>query len=95
MKCTSSSPFGLPAGQDPELKLRAAGLNASLERALDALSRLTATEHTWQEQALVVQASQPDAEVEKILSALGISLRNPVLRVTGPQPPEQRLELAL
>ena len=65
-----------------ELKLRAAGLDASIERALDALTRLTATEHTWEEQALVVQASQPDAEVEKILSALGISLRNPVLRVT-------------
>ena len=31
---------------------------------------------------LVVQASQPDAEVERILSALGISFLNPVLRVT-------------
>jgi hypothetical protein len=29
-----------------------------------------------------VQASQPDAEVEKILSALDISLRNLVVRVT-------------
>lgn len=40
-----------------ELKLRAAGLDSSIDRALDALSRLSATEHTWEEQALVVQAS--------------------------------------
>jgi len=65
-----------------ELKLRAAGLELSLTRALDQLSRLTATEHTWEEQAMVVQASQPDREVEAILGALGISLHNPVLRVT-------------
>lgn len=64
-----------------ELKLRAAGLDSSIDRALDVLSRLTATEHTWEEQALVVQASQPDPEVNRILDALGISLRNPVLRV--------------
>ena len=42
-----------------ELKLRAAGLETSIDRALDALSRLFATEHTCEEQALVVQASQP------------------------------------
>lgn len=65
-----------------ELKLRAAGLELSIARALDQLSRLTATEHTWEEQARVVQASQPDREVEAILAALGISLRNPILRVT-------------
>jgi transposase len=67
-----------------ELKLKAAGLELSIARALDQLGRLTATEYTWEEQAVVVQASQPDAPVADILAALGISLTNPVLRVTKP-----------
>ena len=70
-----------------ELKLEAAGLDLSVARALDLLGRLTATEYTWEEQAIVVQASQPDTDVANILSALDISLSNPVLRVTKRRDP--------
>ena len=65
-----------------ELKLRAAGLQLSAARALDQLSRLQAVEHSWEDQALVVQATAPDRDLQAILAALGISLTNPVLRVT-------------
>jgi transposase len=66
-----------------ELKLRAAGLQLTATRALDLLSRLQAVEHTWEEQAVVVQASTPSRELQTILDALGIDLRNPVLRVSA------------
>lgn len=39
-------------------------------------------EHTWEENAIVVQATEPDALTTKILAALDIRLTNPVLRVT-------------
>jgi transposase len=66
-----------------ELKLREAGLDLSAARALDQLTRLQAVEHTWEEQAIVVQAGKPDAEVQAILDTLDIRLSNPVLRVSA------------
>ena len=67
-----------------EQRLRAAGLTVSVAHALDALKQLKAVEHTWENQALVVKMTKPDAEVVAILQALGIRLRNPVLSVTYP-----------
>jgi len=66
-----------------ELKLHEAGLELSAARALDQLSRLQAVEHTWEEEAVVVQAGKPDTEVQAILNTLGIRLSNPVLRVSA------------
>jgi len=65
-----------------ELKLRAAGLDLSIAHALDQLAQLKAVEHTWEEQAIVVQATRPDRLTERILTALGIRLTSPVVRVT-------------
>ena len=65
-----------------ELKLQAAGLQLSAARALDQLSRSHAVEHTWQDRAVVVQATKPDRDLQAILNALGIRLHNPVLRVS-------------
>jgi len=65
-----------------ELKLRAAGLNLSITHALDQLAQLKAVEHTWEEQAIVVQLTRPDRLTERILGAIGLRLNNPVLRVT-------------
>jgi transposase len=63
-------------------KLEAAGLNASVAWALEQLSRLRAIEHTWEGQAIVAQATRPDAELETVLLALGIKLQHQVLRVS-------------
>ncbi len=65
-----------------EQKLRRAGLDLSITKALDHLEQLQAVEHTWEDNAVVVQATQPDGLTTKILAALGIRLTNPVLRVT-------------
>src|SRR5215467_6369654 len=69
-----------------EQRLRAAGLTISVAQALETLKRLKAVEHTWENQALVVQATRPTAEVERILGAFGIRLPSPVLRVTNAIP---------
>ena len=69
-----------------ELKLRAAGLELSIAHALDQLSELKAVEHTWEEQAIVVQATRPHPLTERILAALGVRLANPVVRVTRLEP---------
>ena len=69
-----------------EQRLRAAGLTVSVAHALETLKRLQAVEHTWENQALVVQATQPPADVERLLTALGIRLPSPVLRVTNVRP---------
>ncbi len=66
-----------------EQKLRAAGLDLSITRALEHLEQLQAVEHTWEGNALVVQATEPDALTTKILAALNIRLTNPVLRITN------------
>ena len=66
-----------------EQRLRAAGLTISIAHALETLKQLKAVEHTWEEQALVIKATQPDAEVAAILQALGIRLSNSVLSVTN------------
>ncbi len=65
-----------------ELKLRAAGLNLSITHALDQLGQLKAVEHTWEEQAIVVQLTRPDRLTEQILGAIGLRLNSPVLSVT-------------
>lgn len=65
-----------------EQKLRLAGLEGSVAWALERLSDLRAVEHTWEDQAVVTQATEVDAEVGAILKAVGIQLRNPVLRVS-------------
>ncbi len=65
-----------------EQKLRRAGLDLSITKALDHLEQLQAVEHTWEDNAVVVQATEPDALTTKILAALDIRLTNPVLRVT-------------
>ncbi len=65
-----------------ELKLRAAGLNLSIAHALDQLGQLKAVEHTWEEQAIVVQITRPDRLTERILGAIGLRLNNTVLSVT-------------
>jgi len=65
-----------------ELKLHAAGLDLSIAHALDQLAQLKAVEHTWEEQAIVVQATRPDRLTERVLTALGIRLTSHVVRVT-------------
>jgi transposase len=65
-----------------EQKLRAAGLEVSIAWALEQLARLKAVEHTWEEETIVVQTTELDAELKAILGALGIRLSNPVLRVS-------------
>lgn len=64
-----------------EQHLRQAGITLSVAHALDTLKRLQAVEHTWEGQAVVVKATKPDAEVAKILAALGVRIDNPVLHV--------------
>jgi transposase len=66
-----------------EQRLRAAGLTISVAHALATLKRLQAVEHTWENQALVVQATRPQADVERILDALGTRLPSSVIRVTN------------
>ena len=65
-----------------EQRLKEAGLEVSVAWALEQLARLQAIEYSWENEATVVQATQPDAEVDGILRALGIRLGNPVLRVS-------------
>ncbi len=69
-----------------ELKLRAAGIDLSIAHALDQLGQFKAVEHTWEEQAIVVQTTRPDRLTERILGALRIRLSNPVVRVTRTVP---------
>ena len=57
-------------------------LCAPQAHALAILKRLHAVEHTWEKQALVVQATRPQADVERILEALGVRLPSLVIRVT-------------
>lgn len=66
-----------------ELQLKAAKLDLSIAHALEQLAQLKAVEHTWEEQAIVVQTTRPEPLTERILAALGIRLNNPVLRVTN------------
>lgn len=63
-------------------KLKSAGLEVSINWALQQLCRLKAVEHSWEKQALVVQHTGVDAEIKSILEALGIRLGNRVLRIT-------------
>lgn len=65
-----------------ELKLRTAGTDLSIAHALDQLGQLKAVEHTWEEQAVVVQTTRPERLTEEVLAAVGIRLSNPVIRVT-------------
>lgn len=67
-----------------ELKLRAAGLQPSVARALEQLGQLKAVEHSWEGDTTVVQVSRPTPEVKAILDALGVRLDSPVLRVSPP-----------
>ncbi len=76
---SSSSPSCWPRSSSG---LRPAGLDLSITKALDHLEQLEAVEHTWEDNAVVVQATEPDALTTKILAALNIRLANPVLRVT-------------
>jgi len=52
--------------------------------ALDILGRLKAVEHTWEDSAIIVRASKPDAEVRTLLDALGIRFQNPILSISRP-----------
>jgi phage terminase large subunit-like protein len=65
-----------------EQKLRQAGQEGSISWALDHLSQLQAVEHTWEDDAVVAQATEIGADVQAILKAVGIQLRNPLLRVS-------------
>jgi transposase len=65
-----------------ELRLKAADIDLSIAHALDQLAQLKAVEHTWENQALVVQATRPEPLTGRILAALGIRLSNPVVKVT-------------
>ena len=65
-----------------EQKLRAAGLGVAIAWALEQLARLKAVEHTWEEETIVVQTTELDAELKAILGALGIRFSNPVLRIS-------------
>ena len=64
-----------------EQRLLAAGLTLSVAQALETLQRLQAVEHTWEDQAIVAQATKIDAALTAILAALDIRIDNPVLRV--------------
>ena len=66
-----------------EQRLRAADVNISAAHALEALKQLKAVEHTWEDQALVVQATRPAEQIAHLLGALGIHLGAPLLRVTN------------
>jgi transposase len=66
-----------------EQRLRAAGLTISVAHALETLKRLQAVEHTWENQALVVQATRAQGDVERILDALAIRPPSSVIRVTN------------
>ena len=70
-----------------EQHLRQAGITLSVAHALETLKHLQAVEHTWEEQAVVVKATKPDAEVAKILAALGVRIDNPVLHVARREHP--------
>ena len=70
-----------------EQRLRQAGLTLSVAHALETLKRLQAVEHTWEDQAVVVKATKPDAQVARILTALGLRIDNPVLHVSRIMPP--------
>jgi transposase len=65
-----------------EAKLRAAGLDLSITHALDQLGQLKAVEHTWENEAIVVQSTRPEPLTAGILDALGIRLSDPVVRVS-------------
>lgn len=65
-----------------QLKLQAAGLDLSIAHALDQLGQLKAVEQTWDDRNIVVKATRPAPLTERILSALGIRLRNLVVRVS-------------
>jgi transposase len=65
-----------------EQKLRAADIQGSIAWALEQLDRLKAVEHTWEDESIVVQTSELDAENKAILDALRIRLTNPVLKVS-------------
>ena len=69
-------------GRRPDPVVRSFFDALSIAHALDQLAQLKAVEHTWEEQAIVVQATRPDRFTERILSALGIRLASPVVRVT-------------
>lgn len=70
-----------------ELRFRAAGLTLSIAHALDILARLKTVEHTWENRAVVVKATRPDAEVKAVLDALGIRIENLVIRVMKAEHP--------
>ena len=58
-------------------------LGAGAARAEDSpANRLKAVEHTWEDESIVVQTSELDAEQKAILDALRIRLTNPVLKVS-------------
>jgi transposase len=65
-----------------ELRLQAGGLDLSVAHALDQLGQLKAVEHTWEEQAVVVQTTRPETLTERILKALDAHLGEPVVRVS-------------
>ena len=67
-----------------ELKLQAAGIQASIAWALEQLAELKAVEHIWENEAVVVQATEVSKPLKPILDALDIRLDNPVLRVAKP-----------
>ena len=65
-----------------ERKLRQAGQQGSIAWALEHLSHLRAVEHTWEDEAIVAQATEVSTDVQAILKAVGIRIGNPVLRVS-------------
>jgi len=68
-----------------EQKLHQASLEGSTTWALEHLADLQAIEHTWEVEAIVAQLTEVSPDIEAILKAVGIQIRNPVLRVSRPQ----------
>lgn len=74
---------GLSAGQGSRAQAARRLLQLTAARALEQLSRPLAIEHTWEDQATVVQATTPDRDLQAVLDALGIRLATPS---SGSQP---------
>jgi transposase len=65
-----------------ELRLKTAGLQVSVAWLLEQLGRLKAVEHSWEKQTTVVRRTRPDRDLDGVLTALGVKLGSPVIRVS-------------
>lgn len=74
--------LALLIGKLMQLRLRGAGISMSVDHALRTLAELHAIESRWEGRARVIRRTNASAQVETVLSALGIKLGSPVLDVT-------------